>query len=244
MATVRLSRPPVNALDDALLGELEAVLDEIETAGEVAVLHLASAEKAFCAGADLALMRGSLASPEGTETMLGVVRRMQRVFARLEAAPFVVIAEIGGAAMGGGLELALACDLRVAAIEAKLGLPEARLGLVPAAGGTQRLARLCGAGVAKRLILGAEVIDGGEAARLGLVHWAYPREALASRTREIVLRLAAIPPAALAAGKRCIAAAADPARDGFAEEIDATRRLYAHAETRRRVADFFAKGAS
>jgi enoyl-CoA hydratase len=244
VVTVTLSRPPVNALDDALIAQLDAVLDEIGADGEAAVLHLRSDQKAFCAGADLALMRGCFASREGTEAMLAVVRRMQHVFARLEAAPFVVVAEIGGAAMGGGLELALACDLRVAAIEAKLGLPEARLGLVPAAGGTQRLTRLCGPGVAKRLILGAEVVDGADAVRLGLVHWAYPREALASRTRELTERLAAIPRAALAATKRCIAAGADPARDGFAEEIDATRRLYDQGETRRRVAEFFAKTTS
>jgi enoyl-CoA hydratase len=244
VVTVTLSRPPVNALDDALIAKLDAVLDEICAEDEATVLHLRSDQKAFCAGADLALMRGCFSGPDGPDAMIAVVRRMQRLFRRLEAAPFVVVAEIGGAALGGGLELALACDLRVAAIEAKLGLPEARLGLIPAAGGTQRLARLCGPGVAKRLILGAEVIDGAEALRLGIVHWAYPRAQLASSTRELLARFSAIPRAALAAGKRCIAAQADPARDGFAEEIDATRRLYDQGETRRRVAEFFAKTTS
>ncbi len=244
VVTVTMSRAPVNALDDALIAQLDAVLDEIAADEEAAVLHLRSNQKAFCAGADLALMRGCLSSPEGPDAMIAIVRRMQRLFRRLEAAPVVVVAEIGGAALGGGLELALACDLRVAATEAKLGLPEARLGLVPAAGGTQRLARLCGPGVAKRLILGAEVIDGAEALRLGIVHWVYPREQLALRTRELVERFAAIPRAALAASKRCIAAQADPARDGFAEEIDATRRLYDQGETRQRVAEFFAKTTS
>jgi enoyl-CoA hydratase len=244
VVTVTLSRAPVNALDDALIAQLDAVLDEIGADEEAAVLHLRSDQKAFCAGADLALMRGCFSSPEGPDAMIAIVRRMQRLFRRLEAAPVVVVAEIGGAALGAGLELALACDLRVAATEAKLGLPEARLGLVPAAGGTQRLARLCGPGVAKRLILGAEVIDGAEALRLGIVHWVYPREQLALRTRELVERFAAIPRAALAASKRCIAAQADPARDGFAEEIDATRRLYDQGETRQRVAEFFAKTTS
>jgi enoyl-CoA hydratase/carnithine racemase len=83
---------------------------------------------------------------------------MQRLFMRLENAAVVTLVEIAGPAMGGGLELALACDLRVAAVDARLGLPEVRLGLLPAAGGTQRLTRLCGAGTAKRLILGAESI--------------------------------------------------------------------------------------
>ena len=120
--------------------------------------------------------------------MIDVVRDMQRLFARFEDASVVTLAEIGGAALGGGLELALACDIRIAAIEARLGLPETALGLIPAAGGTQRLTRLCGAGVAKRLILGAETIDGAQAAALGVVQWAHPRDALAARARKISSR--------------------------------------------------------
>ena len=239
-----LSRPPVNALDGGLVGRLEQLLDELAVDAEVAVLHLRSDQKAFCAGADLALMQSSLASAEGTRAMLELVRRMQRVFERLENAAVVTIAEIGSSALGGGLELALACDLRVAAMDAKLGLPEAGLGLLPAAGGTQRLTRLCGPGTAKRLILGAETIDGAEAERLGLVQWAQPRERLATWTRELALRIAAMPRAALATGKRCIHAAGNPGRDGFAEEIEATRELYGNTDTRARVAEFLAQRAA
>ena len=175
--------------------------------------------------------------------MVDLVRRMQRLFDRLEEAPLVTLAEIGGAAMGGGLELALACDLRVAAVEAMLGLPEVGLGLVPGAGGTQRLARLAGEGVAKRLILGAEVIDGAEALRLGLVHWVQPRERLAAWTREQAARLSGMSRIAIAAAKRCIAAARDPASDGYAVEIAATRELYADPATRRTVSGFLARRA-
>ena len=239
-----LSRPPVNALNDAFIAHLDAVLDEVADDDEVTVLHIRSDQKAFCAGADLALMQSCFSTAEGPDAMLEVARRLQRLFARIEAAPLVTLAEIGGAAMGGGMELALACDLRVAAAEARLGLPEARLGLLPGGGGTQRLARLCGRGIANRLILGAEVIDGAEAERLGIVQWSRPREQLAGWTREVAARFAAIPKAALAANKRCIAAAADPARDGFAEELAATRRLYDHPETRRRVSAFLNKGAA
>jgi enoyl-CoA hydratase/carnithine racemase len=134
--------------------------------------------------------------------------------------------------------LALACDIRVAAAEAELGLPEVGLGLLPGAGGTQRLTRLCGRGVANRLILGAEIIGGAEGERLGLVQWALPRAQLAGWARGLAARVAALPRAALAAAKRCIAAQGDPARDGFAEELAATRRLYDHPETRRRVSEF------
>ncbi|HUH95293.1 MAG TPA: enoyl-CoA hydratase/isomerase family protein [Casimicrobiaceae bacterium] len=236
-----LSRPPVNALDGALLEQLEAALDAALADEATTVLHLRSDQRAFCAGADLALMRSALDTAEGRETMIRVVERMQRLFTRVEDAPVVTLAEIGGAAMGGGLELALACDLRVAAVEAKLGLPEAGLGLLPAAGGTQRLARLCGEATAKRLILGAAAIDGAEALRLGLVQWARPRNEVAAWTRALAARIAELPKFALASAKRCIGAQRDSTRDGFAEEIAATRALYDDPETRRRVSAFLAK---
>lgn len=236
-----LSRPPVNALDDKLIAELDAVVERAIEDDDVAVLHLRSDQRVFSAGADLALIEACFATPQGPDAMTDVVRHMQRLYWRLELAPLVTLAEIGATALGGGLELALACDLRVAALEARLGLPEARLGLLPGGGGTQRLTRLCGPGLAKRLILGAEVIDGAEAERLGLVQWARPRDQLAAFASEIAARYAAMPKAALAANKRCIAAATDPARDGYADEISETRTLYDHAETRRKVSDFLAK---
>jgi enoyl-CoA hydratase/carnithine racemase len=239
-----LSCPPVNALDEALIEALGGALDQALADAKTAVLHLRSSQRAFCAGADLALLRACLDTAKGRETMVRVVERMQRLFARLEDAAVVTLAEIGGAAMGGGLELALACDLRVAAVEATLGLPEAGLGLLPAAGGTQRLARLCGEATAKRLILGAEAIDGAEALRMGVVQWARPRAELAEWTRALAERIAQLPRTALAAGKRCIAAQRDPGRDGFAEEIAATRDLYDDPETHRRVAAFLARRAT
>jgi enoyl-CoA hydratase len=233
-----LSRPPVNAINEALLTELEAALDHAATDAGVAVLHLRSNQRAFCAGADLAFMRSCLASTQGREKMIELARRMQRLFARIGRADVITLAEIGGAACGGGLELALACDLRVAASEAALGLPEVGLGLLPAAGGTQRLTRLCGAGVAKRLILGAELITGTTAERLGLVQWARPREELQAWTASFAERIASMPRAALAAGKHCIAAAGDPDGGGFLQEIAITRQLYDDAESARRVAQF------
>jgi enoyl-CoA hydratase len=236
-----LARAPVNALDDALLDALARALDDAVDDASVTVLHLRSAHKVFCAGADLALMRECLASEEGTRTMLALVQRMQRLFARLEAAPVVSLAEIGGAAMGGGFELALACDLRIAAAEARLGLPEAGLGLLPGAGGTQRLTRMVGSGLARRLILGAETLSGAEAARLGLVQWAPPRSELPHRAQAIADRLAGLPRHALAENKHCIELAAEPGGAGFAEEIEATRRLYHDPETLERVADFLAR---
>jgi enoyl-CoA hydratase/carnithine racemase len=238
-----LARAPVNALNGELIDALHRAIDEALADDGLTLLHLRSEQRAFCAGADLALMHDCFATPQGPEVMTALVRRMQQLFQRLEDASVVTLAEIGSTALGGGLELALACDLRVAALEARLGLPEAGLGLVPGAGGTQRLTRLCGPGVAKRLILGAEVIDGAEAARLGLVQWACPREQLASFTAELAAGCAARPKAALAANKRCIAAATDVRSDGYAEELRSTRALYDHPETRQRVSAFLARRA-
>lgn len=243
IAVAVLDRPPVNAINADWLAGLTRVLDEVDGTGGVSVLHLRSACKAFCAGADLALMRELFPTPAGRDAMVAVVRDIQDAFARLEALPLVTVAEIAGPAMGGGLELALACDLRVAAETAKLGLPEAGLGLLPGAGGTQRLPRVCGEAVARRLILGAEVVDGTEAARLGLVQWAVPADRLAQWTGELVARLAALPAPALAGCKRCLAAGRDPAADGYAQELAETRRLQDEPGTQARVRAFLEKSA-
>ncbi|MDH3196122.1 MAG: enoyl-CoA hydratase/isomerase family protein [Hyphomicrobiales bacterium] len=238
IATVVLDRPPVNAISDEWLDSLNAVLDRVSAGNEISVLHIKSSLKTFCAGADLNLMRSLLVSPEGRNAMVAVVRRIQHAFLRLEALPAVTVAELGGAALGGGLELALTCDLRVASESARLGLPEARLGLVPGAGGTQRLPRICGEAVARRLILGAEVIDGQEAARLGLVQWAVPDAELADWTQTLVRRLAALPGSALAACKSCMAAAIDGSPEGYDRELQVTRELHSLAETQRRIQAF------
>jgi enoyl-CoA hydratase len=242
--TITMTRGPVNAMDEALV---DALLKEVEAAcadPSITVLHLRSACRAFCAGADLSLMAQSIATPAGLERMLALVGRMQRLGALLEGAPIVTIAEIGGAALGGGFELALACDLRIVANEAKMGLPEAGLGLLAAAGGTQRMTRLVGPGIAKRLILGAETLNGEAAERLGLVQWAVPRAGLADAARALAERIAALPRQALGAAKECIAAAQDDSRDGFAEELAHTRHLYQQDATRDLVAAFLAPSAS
>jgi enoyl-CoA hydratase len=241
--TLTMARAPVNALSHALVDALEEALDAACADNTLTVVHLRSACRVFCAGADLALMAQSIATPEGLERMLAFVERLQRLATRLETAPVVTLAEIGGAALGGGFEMALACDLRIAAHEAKLGLPEAGLGLLAAAGGTQRLTRLVGPGLAKRLILGAEIVDGAAAERLGLVQWAVPRDALAGAACALANRIAVLPRQALGAAKQCIAAALDAQRDGFAEEIAHTRHLYQQAPTRDRVEAFLARSA-
>ena len=142
VTTLTLSHPPVNAISEEWVRVFDAKLDQLANGPRYTVLHIRSDQKVFCAGADLKEVRTRMDASDGADRMYAYVASIQRLYARIERLPQVTLAEIGGAAMGGGLELALACDLRIAATEANLGLPEARLGLIPGAGGTQRLTRL------------------------------------------------------------------------------------------------------
>jgi enoyl-CoA hydratase len=244
IATLVLDRPPANAINDEWTATLHVLLDGLDARADWRLLHIRSAHPIFCAGADLKTMRERFGAPNGAELIAEDARAYQQLFARIETLPQVTLAEIGGAAMGGGLELALACDLRIAAEEAKIGLPEVRLGLLPGAGGTQRMTRLCGGAAARRLILGAEILSGAEACRLGVVQWAVPRAALAATARGHAERIAILPRDALAWAKTCIAAASPHNEAGYAEEVRATRALTASEETRALVAAFLSSRAS
>jgi enoyl-CoA hydratase/carnithine racemase len=239
VATVVLSRPPVNAIDPAFVSALNKALDEIERAEPTAVV-IRSDQKCFCAGADLSLIRGFFTEPGGVDAMVAYVRTLHMLFDRLESLEAVTLAVIDGPALGGGLELALSCDLRIASTRSKIGLPEARVGMIPGAGGTQRLPRLCGPGVASRLILGGEIVDGAEAARLGVVQWSATAQDLEARVLEITTRVADLSRPALLASKDCIAAWSDPDADGYARELEKPRTLMNTREARTRVESFFA----
>ena len=240
VATLCLNGPPVNAISTGLLDRFNTHLDALAQRTDWHVLHIRSELKVFCAGADLGQIRERIGAVDGPDRMLAYAAGIQRLYARIEGLAQVTLAEINGAAMGGGLELALACDLRVVANEAKIGLPEVRLGLVPGAGGTQRLRRLCGRALAARLILGAEILEGAAAAALGIAHWAVPRRDLAARAAAIAQQIATLPSAALTAAKRCLAAASEPGRGGFFDELEHTRTLLDDPETCRRVEAFLA----
>lgn len=237
VAVVTLSRPPVNAIDDAMIADFHTVLDSLAGSDECRVLHVRSAQKVFAAGADLDLIRAWKDAASPTAALGGYIDRLQALYRRIEALPLVTVCEIAGAAMGGGLELALSCDLRIAAEEAKIGLPEVGIGLLPGAGGTQRLTRLCGRGVAARLILSAEAVDGKTALDLGMVEWVFPRAALEDEARRIVDRLAAAPGHAQIAAKRCIAAA-DTNSSGYAMERDLGGALLESSRTQALITAF------
>ena len=241
VAWITLSRPPVNALNDQFIAQFHALLDQLELRDDWGVLAFVSNQKVFCAGADLAQIEECINTPEGADRMVQIITQFQSLFLRIETLNATTISVISGAALGGGLELALACDLRMAANEAKLGLPEASLGVIPGAGGTQRLTQLCGKGIASRLILGAEIINGQEAQQLGLVQWSVPRSDLALQSQELAERLAQLDRSASDFSKKCIAAASRADVNGFTLEIEATRTLYKRSSTRERIGAFLNK---
>lgn len=238
-ATILMRRPPVNAIDAAFVAAFNESLEEVERRQPTIVI-IRSGQKCFSAGADLTLVSAHFGSADGIDRMVDYVKSLHSLFNRVERLAMVTLAVIEGPALGGGLELALACDLRVASAKATLGLPEARIGMIPGAGGTQRLTRLSGPGVSSRMILGGEVIDGTEAAGLGVVQWVENPDAVAARVTEIVNRISGLSRPALALSKSCIAAWSDPDIDGFALEIEAPRLTMKTTEARQRITAFLA----
>jgi cyclohexa-1,5-dienecarbonyl-CoA hydratase len=164
VGTIRLDRPPMNAIDGGLLGDLRDVTDDVARNEDVRALVLYGGEKVFAAGADIKMMAGL--SPNQIKP---VITAMQDVFTAVEELPRVVIAAINGYCLGGGLELAMCADLRFAAAGATLGQPEIKLGIIPGAGGTQRLPRLVGPSRAKDIIYSGRFVKADEAERIGLV---------------------------------------------------------------------------
>jgi enoyl-CoA hydratase len=239
VAVITLCRPPVNAVNPQWMERFSAILSELETDDKVSVLRIRSTLKVFCGGFDIGHIRENLERGAGAVAQIDDTRKLQDVYFRLERLPQVTIVQINGAAMGGGLELALCCDLRLAAKDARMGLPEANLGQVPGAGGTQRLTRLCGPGVAARIILAAQSVTGAEAKELGIVQWAYDGNDLEREAKALAAHIAGLPRQTLAASKACIAAQVDRGRTGYEMELQMNHRLLGTPETQACVAAFF-----
>jgi enoyl-CoA hydratase/carnithine racemase len=238
VAIATLSRPPVNAIDDEMIADFHRVLDELDRQSDWQVLHVRSDQKVFAAGADLDVLRSWKDAPSPQAALSAYIHRLQHLYRRVEQLSQVTLCEIGGAAMGGGYELALSCDLRIAAVEAKIGLPEVGIGLIPGAGGTQRLTRLCGPGIASRIILGCEPVDGRLAATLGMVEWSAPRARVEEEARGIAERIAALPSHAQLVAKLCIGAARDSGTTGFKLERDLGAALLASTRTQQLITAF------
>ncbi len=202
VATVTLNRPKVlNALNRAMIAELGRAVRALEDDPSVrAVIVTGAGERAFAAGADIAELNALSTALEG----VALARRGQALTLQLERMRKPVIAAVNGYAFGGGCELALGCDFRLASDNAKFGQPEVNLGVMPGFGGSQRTARLLGRGMAMYLCLSGEPIDAREALRIGLVEAVFPQADLMREAKRIAGVIAAKGPLAVAATKRAI----------------------------------------
>jgi enoyl-CoA hydratase len=202
VAILTVNRPDkLNALNDQVRDDLLAALEAVEKdAGIGAVVITGAGEKSFIAGADIGEFAGR--TPFDQRHAM----RSPRIFDVMASFPKPVIAMINGFCLGGGCELAMSCDIRVASDKARFGQPEIKLGLIPGGGGTQRLPRLVGAGHAMRLILSGDMIAADEAARIGLVEMVVPHEELRTKTMELAQKIAAFSPLTVKVAKEAVRA--------------------------------------
>jgi enoyl-CoA hydratase len=239
VAVLTLNRPEaLNAISTEMLDELEERLDEVEAdPGLGAVVLTGAGEKAFCAGADVAHMR--TADPLEARAF---AERGHAVARRIEGLPTPVVAAVNGYALGGGCEIALACDVRIAAEGARFGQPEVGLGIVPGWGGTQRLARTTSVGFAKEMILTGRPVTADVALRAGLVTHVVPAGDLLDSALDLAGAIAAKPAWAVAAAKRlCNLALAGDAPGPYASEVDAFALAFTTEDQREGMAAFFEK---
>lgn len=237
IGTIRLHRPAQrNALSAPLVDELEEVLRAWEDDADVrAILLTGSGEKAFAAGADIS----ELAAWDLRD---GLAASLQRLCDRVEDHPLPTLAALNGAALGGGLELAMACDLRLAAEHARMGLPEAGLGVLPGAGGTQRLPRLVGRGRALEMILTGRMLSAEEAERAGLVSAVHASDELLPAARAMLTTVLAKGPLAIRLAKLLVRPGADvDQRTGLLLEQIAQTLLYTTQDKSEGAAAFLEK---
>lgn len=223
VSVLRLVNPPLNLVTLELTAHLEEALAAVVKHPDVRALVVAGNDRAFCAGSDI----GEFEAVHG-RVVEAKLARENAVYSALAQLPFPTIAALEGDALGGGLELALCCDVRIAAEGIRVGLPEVRLGAIPGSGGTQRLTRLVGPGRAKRLILSGELVDAHAAFELGVVEMVVPRTTAESTALEFAHAVSQRGPLAVREAKRLIDLALDmPLLDGLAAELAASDRVFA-----------------
>lgn len=239
VAVATLNRPEsLNAISSELLAALDQAVAAAMSDGAVRALVITGTGRAFCAGANLTEVQ---ALQKGWQ-LHDWVQRVQRTFLAIEAAPKPVLAAINGLAYGGGCELALACDLRIAAPEARLGVPEIKVGLLPAAGGMSRLPALIGRGRALQMILTGRDVGAAEALSWGLVNEVAGDGELLSRAMAWATELAALPPLALQVGKEAVLTNRDlGAQEAGRVEAQAVGMLFDSADTQEGLSAFVAK---
>jgi len=242
ISTITIDRPKaLNALNADTLNELEQAIDRAAGDDAVRVVILTGAgDKAFVAGADISEL--ATLDPDGAAQ---VARRGQHLFRKIERLGKPVIAAINGFALGGGCELALSCSLRVASESARLGLPEVKLGVIPGYGGTQRLPRLVGRGVALELITTGEFVKADRALAIGLVNHVVAAEELLPFCRALAEKMVAVGPLAIRAALQSVDEGLDvPLDEGLAREARAFGALFGTADAREGIAAFLEKRAA
>ena len=217
--TLTLNRPEaLNALNAQVLDDLDAALDAVDLNTVRCLIFTGTGDKAFAAGADIAAMANMT-----SEEAAAFSRRGNEVFRRIEAFPLPTVAAVNGYALGGGCELAMACDIRLCSENAVFGQPEVTLGITPGFGGTQRLMRLVGMGKAKELIFSARNVKAPKALEIGLVNAVYPPEELLPAAKKLGARIAKNAPIAVRACKAAMNEGIDLPMD---EAVDAEIREF------------------
>ena len=219
VATLALNHPPANTLTLDLLLELEAAFDALAADRAVKAIIVTGSGRFFIAGADIRVLAGIPSSREGTEMAL----RGQAIFNKIEACPRPVIAAINGVCLGGGLELAICCHIRLAAEGARFGQPEINLGIIPGFGATQRLSRLIGRSKATELILTGDLISAQEAKALGLLSQVVPPEDLLRQAQGLARKIVSKGQLAVRSALRAIHEGAEL---GLREGLDLEARLF------------------
>lgn len=239
VAILTISAPKsLNALNSDILNELGDYIRQFDTARFRCLVVTGDGEKSFVAGADISEM-ATLDAAQGE----AFGRRGADVFRLIETLPCPVIAAVNGFALGGGCELAMACDIRLCSDNARFGQPEVGLGIIPGFSGTVRLARLVGMGMAKQLIFTGKAIRADEALRIGLVNAVVPQAELMDRALELAAQIAANAPLAVQAAKRCINTCYDLDADGAIRyENKAFGECFATDDQKAGMAAFLSKG--
>ena len=239
VCTVAISAPQsLNALNSTILGELEDFVDQLDCNKYRCLIVTGDGEKSFVAGADIKEMADLDAAQGQTFGAKGA-----RVFRKIETLPIPVIAAVNGFALGGGCELAMACDIRICSSNARFGQPEVGLGIIPGFSGTVRMARLVGMGIAKELIFSGRTMKADEALRIGLVNAVYEPAELMDKAREMAERIAANAPIAVRYAKQCINNEYDmPADEAIAYESKMFGQCFATEDQKNGMQAFINKG--
>jgi enoyl-CoA hydratase len=237
ITTLRLMNPPLNLVTLDLTSELSRALQAIRDDPEVRAVVVAGGERAFCAGSDVS----EFESLRG-RALEGKIEFEKAVYQQLADLPMPTVAACEGDALGGGLELAMCCDLRVASVPARFGMPEVRLGVIPGSGGTLRLPRLVGLGRAKAMILMGEVIEAGEAERIGLINEVVEAGRAEARAHQIAETIASRGPLAVMEAKTLLDLALDaPLSQGLQAETEASGRVFDSEDMIEGARSFFDK---